>query len=526
MEKVEKIKRYIPCMLLISIIYILIFLVSYDNLNKGDRVLSIETEKESFKVDTDVKKVQDQIYLNIEEYNKVLDNNIYLDKISRKVIYLTDNGIKKENIISNKNVIYENSSLWISIKNIEEKFNKKTYYIKQTNTIIFEDRNFVEAKILKNNIEIYYTKQKDSIYNFRLSKNSKVYVLNIEENAVNKYVHVVYKNGDNEYLGYILKENLEYILDVNKQQEKQDENKDVVIGISENNVYSNVEGVNVIGIDSLQLTNPNGNIKISNRDKVITKAKENKKEVFAIIDNDFKASNFTNDITSSMLNSDVNRENNINKILDYLKQNKFSGIIVNYKRLKISDKQVYTQYIKELVNVMHTNNFKVIVKSGLENYIDTDNILKVVDSVILELYNERTINSNTSGTHFKYDKLKNIIKEYKGKNIQDNIIIELPMYSILWTERNGIVVDAQIYSSKLEQQYVLKNKITATKNESIKQKYFEYTKGRIMYKMWLEDEYSVKNKIDLVKENKLKGISLYKLGYETKEIREVISNEF
>ena len=45
MEKVEKIKRYIPCMLLISIIYILIFLVSYDNLNKGDRVLSIETEK-------------------------------------------------------------------------------------------------------------------------------------------------------------------------------------------------------------------------------------------------------------------------------------------------------------------------------------------------------------------------------------------------------------------------------------------------------------------------------------------------
>ena len=100
------------------------------------------------------------------------------------------------------------------------------------------------------------------------------------------------------------------------------------------------------------------------------------------------------------------------------------------------------------------------------------------------------------------------------------------MYSILWTERNGIVVDAQIYSSKLEQQYVLKNKIAVTKNEKIKQKYFEYSKGRIMYKMWLEDEYSIKNKIDLVKENKLKGISLYKLGYETKEIREVISNEY
>lgn len=527
MEKTKNIKEYILSLIFISILFILILSVSYDNLNMKSKTVFIQTEKEEYEINTEIKIVNNDIYLNIEEYNKVLNDNIYLDKVSRKIIYTTDKGLIKESINSNNNVIYEESNIWINLKSIEKNFNKKVYYIKQINTIFFEDATAVKGEILKNNIEMYYSKEKDTVYDFRLGKKDKVYVLNIEENINDsKYIHVIYRRKDKEYLGYILKNNLKYNLEIEKTIIDENKENNKLIGISENGKYSDIEGLDIISIDALKLTSPKGNITIENRDRIISKAKSEKKEVYALINNDFKSSNFDNSIISSMLNSEINRENNIKSILKYLKNKEISGIIINYRRLKNSDKDVYTQYLKELTSVMHLNGFEVIVKSGLESYIDTDNIFNIVDSVIIELYNERTINSNTSGTHFKYSNLVKVIEKYKEKNHENKIIIEIPLYSILWTERNGIVVQAEVYSSKLEKQYIERNNVKLIENTILKQKYFELEKGNIVYKMWLEDEYSIKNKIELIKENELKGISLYKLGYETKEIVEVLKDAY
>lgn len=526
MKKIEELKNYIYPIVLILVIFILLSIVSYDKLNNTNKQLSIKNKDKLVEITSEIKKNNNNIYINFEEYNKVLDNNVYLDKISRKLIYTTNSGLKKEPITSNNNVIYENASVWIDFRDIQEKFSTNTYYIPQIKTVFIDDSTSVTGNILKNNVELYYLKEKNKTYNFRLNKNSKVEVLNNSENKVNnKYIQIIYTNNNNEYIGYVLKENIKFTLENNTNNEILKETKKINLGISQDGVYSNIQNIDIVAVDILKLTNPNGNIREENRDKVIKQAKKDKKELYAILDNDYDAANFSNYITSSMLNSEINRENNINKVLKFIKENKFSGVIIDFKKFKTSDKLVYTQYIREMCSVITSNGFKVLVKSGLETYIDTEAIINICDSTILELYNQKKINSNISGTHFDYNNIIKIVEKYKEKNILHKIILELPLYSILWTERNGLVVQAEKYSAKLEKEYIEKNNIKLITNEILKQKYFEINKGKITYKMWLEDEYSLNNKLDIVEKYGLRGISLYKFGYETKEIKEVLLNE-
>lgn len=519
----DNIKNYILYIILFLLIFILLGTVSYNNLNKTKKDATLQAGIVSIQLEKKIKEKDKEKYINVIDYNKILDDSIYFDKIARKVIYSTpESGVYKEKVDNNNKIIYEDSNVWISTGNIAKIYNRDIYDIYQTNTIQVENPAYIEGKILNNEVEMYYGIGKNTVYNFHLNKDSIVGVI---ENCINdNWVCIVYKNGTSSYLGYVLKNNISYKGN-NKNSKEKTENK-VCILISENGKYSYIDGINTVAFDGLEIINSNGNLREEERIDVIARAKKQNVKIMRTIDNGYMAANADNMVISSMFNSETNRQKSINKILTYCKKEKLYGIVIDFKSLKTTDKNVYTQYLTELHSEMKKSGFVLFVKSNMGNHIDTEKIAHIADGVILELYNERTLASITSGTHCDIKNVTNIIDKYVKKGLENKIILEIPMFNILWTERNGIVMDREIYSAKLSEEYIKTNKIKTFINKGTNQKYFEVKKGSIVYKMWLEDEYALKNKIDLAKKYNLLGISMYKSLYESLAIREVIKNEF
>ena len=102
------------------------------------------------------------------------------------------------------------------------------------------------------------------------------------------------------------------------------------------------------------------------------------------------------------------------------------------------------------------------------------------------------------------------------------IVAGLPAYSILWTEKNSNVINSEIYSMKAMQDYIEKNSLN--QKEINGQNYVELKTGSLIYRMWLEDDISLKNRLEIVKKNNLKGIAIYKLGYENDNLINSLKN--
>lgn len=517
-------KRYIPCIILSVTIFLLFLVLSYDILNLKSNIPSVTSGGKTTNLEYGIKQKDNRIYLNILDYNKVLNDSIYFDKISRKIIFTTDTiGMYKDKVNSDSpNIIYEDSNIWYSLDKIDEIYQKESFVIKELSKIVLLDIKLYTGKVLKNNTNFYYNKNKGNLYNFKLTRDDTVNVVSADDN---NWITVTLNQNGKKYLGYVLKQSIKYNKVDKSENNNEAKNNYTVMLVSENENMGNINKINSVSVDLMRVVSAEGKIAIDNRDKVLKEVDRNKLKIYASINNEYLALNYDNNLISMLLGSDESREKLINNISTTLLANKLTGVIIDFKNLKTSDKEVYTQFVKEITSVMHKNGLQVGVRSNLSSYIDTEHVMKVADFVILELYNQRTVSSNVSGTHSLYSYVKRVIDEYCKKNLQSKIILEIPMYTILWTERGNIVVDAEIYTSKLSEEYIAKNKLKKRLNSEVNQKYLEFTKGSIRYIMWLEDEFTLRNKIDIMKQSKLKGISLYKSGYETSGIKEVLNEE-
>ena len=138
------------------------------------------------------------------------------------------------------------------------------------------------------------------------------------------------------------------------------------------------------------------------------------------------------------------------------------------------------------------------------------------------MYGQRDLNSTVAGSISEIPWMENIINKTLEEANSKKLVIGIPAYSILWTEKNSNVIDAEIYNLSATQDYISKNNLETKYSEITKQNYIELKKGSLVYKMWVEDKISIKNRMDIIKSNNIMGVAIYKLGYENNEIIESI----
>lgn len=288
-----------------------------------------------------------------------------------------------------------------------------------------------------------------------------------------------------------------------------------------NNVgnIDNIVGVNVISPTWFSIMDSNGEIMDKGNREYVKKYNELKYELWPLIDN-----NFNPDLTHELLKSSHGREKLINSILSIYLDYGFQGINIDFENVYLKDRDLLTQFIRELYPVFKENGMCVSMDitpiSTSENWsksFDRRKLVEAVDYLILMAYDQHWAASPIAGSVAQYSWVENSLKGIFQEVPREKTILAVPYYTRLWIIEDGNI-SSQSLSMDVANSFIAKNNIELTWDDESKQYYGQMAEDAKEYKIWLEDRSSLGYKASLVNKYSLAGIASWRKGFETQDI--------
>lgn len=520
----EKIKKYIVYLVLLITIFVLFINSSYQSLNRFS--------KTRYVVNNEVKEIRNNIvydnsyiYISYEDMEHQIPDNIFKESALKKIIITANNKVKVYSLDSKES--YTNYTL-DNENNIVKylSYDGKDYILLDElcsiygfDKIVDKELNMInvinsEVQIAKLNCYREYGYLTDNNKSKRITLDRKI-VLNVvkDDNYYSEtadMVCAVVEMDNIKRVVYVPKKSIDMDFEYKTEEIAKKEFKFFVQ--NEDNLNTNTEYTTIF--TGFKLISNDGSV--SN----VLDANSLGANTYVMITNGYRASNYDSGITSYALQNMASRERIITEVTNKIKDTKVEGIVVNFRDFKVSSKEYFTQFIKELSEYLHGYNKKLIVYIPIDAlYIDELSVLKFADNCIFIEYGLKSENSITSGADSPLYLFKEKIDYLNENNANiSKVIMETPLYSLLWIEKEQKVIDVQyLYKAALDS-FISKNSLVPVLDEKSGQMYVAYEKGSLMYKMWLEDDYSLNQKIKIAKDNMIGGISLYKKGYEKNDL--------
>jgi spore germination protein YaaH len=478
------------------------------------------------------------IYISSDTVGKTIDDNIFYDSITSKIIVTTDTDVAKFKVGEKKvNLNLENKDIENEIKLIDDKvyipinvlknlYNIDVNYNEDLNSIVIDKKVTPQSDVLFNKVSVYSDILTNSDVLCELSKNDKI---TIYENSLKHNRWIKIKTSEN-IVGYIFKDSA--ILKEVEVEQIVKEKKDKVVMFWQygNNLTtlenSKIDVVNVVSPTLYELSNSKGDITSLTADTYVTKAKSLGYKVWPIITNGIDSVGYSTTDTSLLMNSETSRENLIKNILDLLKNDKLDGINIDFENMKIDDRNLYTQFIRELAPLVRKLGKTISVDMYFVAYIDRKGVGEAADYTVLMGYDQRGSWSNESGSISEISWVEGNVKSLinDSKIPSDKIILGVPFYTRLWTEKVGVSKPTtNVYTIKEAANYVKTNNLKSTYDEKSGQNYVQYTKGSVTYKMWIEDGTSMKNRVNTINTYELGGLAAWQKGFESPDIWKTIN---
>ena len=540
---IDEIKRILHVVVMLGIIFAIFFCTNINgtstNKDEADLVIYGENLDATYKPFVD----NDGIYVSINTISKTIDEDIFYDKVATKVIITTPTEVIKlkvdENKMSRNLEFYDiqypakivNGAVYIPINLFTDIYNINVEYNEQTNTIVI-DKKTAEDILLKNNrVRIYED----------IKTNSKVLQLLNKNNTVTVYKDALehsrwYKvKSETGVVGYISKNNVDLNLTLGQEEEpapNTESNEKLTMfwqygSKLETLGTDKIDGVDVVMPTWYELKNAKGEINSEFSYDYYTKAKQYGYKIWPIITNGIDDADFSADTTSTIMNSEYLREQLIKNILNIVKTNNLDGINLDFEAMKSEDRDLYTQFVRELAPLMKKQGATLSVDMYFVNYIDRSRVGKAADFVMLMGYDHRGAWSSEAGSIAEVSWVESNINSLinDSKIPSEKIILGIPFYTRLWTIKdNDAKPTTTVYDMYDCQDFIKENNIEVIWDESAGQNYAECKKGSITYKLWIEDESSVKKRVETVNKYNLAGITGWRKGLETSNVWEVIKN--
>lgn len=483
------------------------------------------------------------IYISVDTISKVLDEYIYYDKVATKVIITTHDEVVKMKVdeykLSNNLEIVDistparliDSKPYIDINLLKDVYDIKVSYNEKTSTISIDKKDNGDYTIKYERVKVYDDISTSSNILTTLSKGDKIIVYTESLNH-SRWYKVKTENG---IVGYITKNSVNIDKAYNEENNseeniKNSSNEKIVMfwqyGSNLDTLGSKQEGVNIVSPTWYELKNSTGEISSKYNSSYYSKAKEYGYKIWPIITNGIDSVNYSYDDTSNLLNSEKNRENFIKNLLKICKDNNLDGINMDFESMKVDDRELYSQLIKEMAPIFRKNNITLSVDMYFVSYIDRKVVGKFSDYVILMGYDQRGTWSSEAGSISECKWVeKNVMSLINDSKIENSkIILGVPFYTRLWTQNNSNGnLSTKIYTMSNCIDFLKRYKLEATYDEASGQNYAEYTSGNLTYKLWIEDDTSMKNRVDIINKYNLAGISAWRRGLEYNSIWNVIN---
>ncbi len=537
----ELLKRLICSILFLCIVFVIFFTLKVGQDNKNIKEANLVVFGDNIDAEYKPFVEEDGIYIAVDTIKKLIDENIYYDKVATKIIVTTYDKVLKFKIDENKmstNFEYSdikneakllNNAPYIDINLLKDLYNINVEYNDDTSTISIDRKETSDIEVKYNNVKVYSDINTKSQVLETLNKGSKVtaYTESLKHNRWYKI------KTDSGVIGYISKNNIDIPnIENNNSNEESNEsgsNEKITMfwqyGSNLNTLGNKIEGVDVVSPTWYELKNSNGDINSEYSKSYYEKAKANGYEIWPIITNGIDSTNYSPEDTSKMLNSEYSREKFIKNLVEILKEDKVEGINMDFESMKTEDKDLYTQLIREMAPILRKENIKLSVDMYFVAYIDRKRVGQASDYVILMGYDQRGSWSSEAGSIAEATWVeKNIESLLNDSKIPpEKIILGVPFYTRLWTEKARTEKPTTtVYTMKDCQEFINDNNLTPVWDQDAGQNYAEYSRGDYTYKLWIEDKDSIKRRVETVNKYNLAGITGWRKGLETSDIWQVI----
>ena len=538
----KEFKRCIMPLIFTIVVLVIFFNINYIKANIDVNEAGLVIYGDNIKTNYDPFVKDGGLYVSVDTISKTIDENIYYDNIATKVIITTKDKVVKFKIDENKvsrNFEYSdidtpaklvNGQPYIDINLVKEEYNIKTEYNEKTNTIVIDKLSTSDIPVNYNLVNVYSNISTKSDVLDILNKNDKVtvYTDSLEHKSWYKI------KTDKGIVGYISKNSVTIQAEEKENVETESkENKDKIVmfwqyGSNLDVLGKNkIEGVNVVSPTWYELKNSSGDISSKYSSSYYSKAKEYGYKIWPIITNGIDSASYSANDTSALLKSEYNRENFIKNIREIAKKDKIDGINIDFESMKDDDRELYTQFIRELTPILRNEGITVSVDFYFVKYIDRQRIGDVADYVILMGYDQKGAWSSEAGSissvKIVEEQLNSLINDSKIES--NKIILGVPFYTRLWNIKNvSEKPTTKIYSMQDCQDFITDNNITPVWDEDAGQNYAEVKKGDLTYKLWIEDKDSMKKRVELINKYNLAGVSAWRKGLETEDIWQTITS--
>ena len=555
-EKKSKNKIVITIMIVVLFISIILGMIFFNTVNKQEKNQNIKliinyTDVTNFlKAEVFIDE-NDVIYLSKEDIANFYDEFIYYDEKYNQIITTSSDKIMVIKLNSNEKevngteselknkIILKDEKYFIPFSELEDIYNVKVNYIKETNTIVIDslDRKLTVAKSKKkNNIKYKY-----SFFSKTVEKVSEGEILTIvplndeqKKNIPEDWIKVRTEKGN---LGYVKKNSINEEIIVREAQEKTKQINGKVSLIwdyfseyssAPNRTGTKIEGINVVSpsffyLEKLGKGNLLENVDSSGKN-YISWAHSNGYKVWPIVSN-----NSMQETTSEIMNDYELRKKLINQILDYTQKYNIDGINIDFENMKEEDKNLFSRFLIEL-----TPRMKEIGKVVSVDVTEPDgspewslcfnrNVIgKIADYIMFMAYDQTGSFSNNPGTTAGFNWVNVNVNKFLGQEevSKEKLILGIPFYTRLWKEKDGKVTSTVVSMKNIES--VIPSNASKEWDDNLKQYYVQYEKDRAIYRMWVEDEKSIKEKLSIIKEKGLQGAGFWVKDFEKESVWNLI----
>ena len=502
----------------------------YGQVNEGEAALIFGSQK----LEERGLIAGDKVYLPLDMVNQYLNQRYYWDSQNQQVLYATPSQLTSvaASEEAGSEVWLKDGTVYLNLTYVQQYTDLDAYIYHEPDRVAIQYR-FSKIKTVtvnKNSCIRYQGGIKSPI----LTEVSKGTVLRYLEELEN-WEKVATDDG---YIGYIEKKSVSDMekttIDRNFEKEKysyitMDEPVNMVwhqVTSMDANAYfadatANMTGVNVISPTWFYLTDTSGNIASIASSDYVAQAHEKGLQVWGLIDN------FTQDVsTTETLSSTAARQNIISQLIQAATETGLDGINVDFESLSEDVGIHFLEFLRELSIECHKNNLVLSVDNPVPedftSHYDRAEQGRVVDYVIIMGYDEHYVGSD-AGSVASLPWVENGITETLAEVPAKRVINAVPFYTRLWKTTGGALTSEAIGMDRA-QQVVAENQAETYWDKTTSQNYATYEIDNDTYQMWIEDAQSIAEKVKLVPKYKLAGLAAWKLGFESNDIWQVITD--
>lgn len=490
------------------------------------------------------------IYISLESIKESIDPYIFYDDNEKTIIITNSEKVIRFNIdeklatINHREFYIDNiiklidGKVYIPDEILINYYPVEINYFEDTKAVVLDKNisNYTEGQIIEEdgNIRFNFNKKspiilKDVPFETKIlvfEEYEDWYKIRTENGIVGymekKYIKIDHRKN-NEKSSKVSKENFQ------ENGRKINLTWDYTYGkMTEIDDVEYIDGINILSPTWFSIIDENGNIFDKGNFGYVEEYQALGYEVWPLIDNSFDP-----DLTYELLSSSMTREKLIKEIASIYNRYQVDGINIDFENIHIKDKDLLTQFVRELYPIFREMNMIVSMDispiSTSENWslcYDRYELSKTVDYMMLMAYDQHWATSPVAGSVAEYGWVEDSIIRVLEEIPKDKLILSIPFYTRLWKieeDEDGEKISSQALSMGKANEFIEDNNIKLEWDEKSGQYYGEVKIEDIVYKIWLEDSNSIKLKSTLVNKYDLIGIASWRKGFETEDIWPVLS---